>query len=448
MVPVPVATGDIVLALLILWATTGLTFIHLGVLAVRAGSRRFRRRAPSQETEELADLSLTFIVPVYNDALTVGQTLESILRQSVPPERIIVVNDGSTDGTRDVLGGFTSRGVDIIDLPKNLGKTHALDAALRLVSTDLVAITDADSIVHQDYIKHMRQSFGNAEIVAVGGAVESIPHTWVTAARQIEYMLTVRIDRDAETTMNALVVLPGVSTTYRTAILREMGFEFDTIAEDFDMTFRLQKAGKKITMNMKARVYTSDPPTLRAYHKQISRWYTDFWLVMKKHRSVLGKRVFGAVEVPMLVLNATVSSLLYLGLPIYLAVARPQALIAFFASGIAVDTVLVIVTWRVYRRNDVWWAMLSRVPTRFIGRYAYLVAMFRVAVGRPGLAWEKLERRATSDFLGATLITSDISPRDAVSLELSEASPPTAIEASVHDATSATRPTLHSKDYA
>lgn len=398
------AAIQVVLFLLVLWATTGLTFIHLGVLGVRFVARRFRRREVASfdpEAGALPDLSLTFVVPVYNDGMTVGPTIESILRQSVRPQRVLVVNDGSTDDTASVLETFRARGVDVVHLERNMGKTHALDAALKLIDTDLVAITDADSIVHVDYVKEVLGSFRDRELVAVGGAVESIPHTWVTSARQLEYMLTVRVDRDAETAMNALIVLPGVSTTYRTAVLREMGFEFDTIAEDFDLTFRLQKAGKKIGMNLRAKVYTSDPPTLSAYYRQLVRWYTDFWLVLRKHRRVLGKRVFGTVEVPMLVLNATVSSALYLVLPLYMLFFAPQDLILFLGVGMMVDLILIVIAWRAYKRTDVWWALASRIPTRFIGRWAYILAMTRVLLNRPGREWSKLERRRTDAFLAS-----------------------------------------------
>lgn len=393
---------DLAVLLLVLWATTGLTFIHLVVIGARTLRRAFgpRRASPSPEADApRPDLSLTFVVPVYNDGLTVGPCIESLLSQSVKPDRILVVNDGSTDDTRRVLDGYLDRGVTVLHLETNRGKSRAIEEALRHVDTDLVAVTDADSIVDHDYVKHIASSFADPEVVAAGGAVESIPHTWITAARQIEYMITVNVDRNAEHTMNSLVVLPGVSSTYRTAVLREMGFDHDTIAEDFDLTFRLQRAGRKLAMNLRAKVYTSDPPTLSSYRKQLLRWYTDFWLVLKKHRAVLGKRVFGTVEVPMLVLNAVASSVLYLVLPVVFLFTDPRHLVTYLAVGAALDLVLVVIAWRAYRRTDVWWSLLSRTPTRIIARTAFLTAMVRVLVGRPGTAWEKLERRGTAKFL-------------------------------------------------
>ncbi|HWG91109.1 MAG TPA: glycosyltransferase [Candidatus Thermoplasmatota archaeon] len=401
---------DLIVYALILWATTGLTLIHLGVLSVqgtRAAFRylsgRSRRVEPTPVEEEegpLPDLSFAFLVAVYNDALTIGPCIDSLLSQSVRPAQVVVVNDGSTDETAQVLEQYRSKGVTIVTMPRNSGKSHALEAALPYVTTDLVAITDADSLVDRDYVRQMLLAFGrNPDLKAIGGAVESIPHTWITAARQVDYMLTVGINRNAEHHMNTLVVLPGVSSTYRTTILKQMGYDHDTIAEDFDLTFRMHKAGHKIGFNLKAKVYTSDPPTLKSYYRQMRRWNMDFWMVVKKHRDVLGKRAFGTVEVPLILLNTTLSSVLFLGLPVYFALYEPHRLWTFLIIGTVIDTALVVLAHKLYKRTDVYWSLLSRYPTRVAARWSFLVAMTRVLSGRPGMEWGKLERRRTDAFL-------------------------------------------------
>jgi len=387
------------LGVLVLLATSGLTLFHLLVVAIVASVRKLRRRAQPQPRPPEKPLKLAFVVAVYNDALTIGPCIDSILAQSRRPDQIIVVDDASTDGTFEVLKKYRPKGVQVVRMEANGGKTRALEKALTLVRTDLVAVTDADSIVHRDYVKEIIPSFHDRKVAAVGGAVESIPHTWVTAARQVEYLITLKVDRKAEDAMGTLIVLPGVSSTYRVSVLRKLGFEHDTIAEDFDLTFRMQKAGLKLAMNPRALVYTSDPPTLKAYHRQLTRWYTDLWITVRKHRSMWGKKLFGAVEVPWLALNMVAYSLFVIGFPIYLLVVNPRALPGFFFWEFVADAGFALVAFAVYRRRDVLWSVVSRFPTRIIARWVTLTTLARVLVGRPGMAWTKLERRRTDAFL-------------------------------------------------
>lgn len=109
----------------------------------------------------------------------------------------------------------------------------------------------------------------------------------------------------------------------------------------------------------------------------------------------------------MLVLNTALSSLLYLVLPIYFLFADPGWLMRMALVSLALDTALVILAARVYRRHDVWWSLASRIPTRLVGRYAYVLAMTRVLLNRPGKAWDKLERRGTAGFLASSHARSD-----------------------------------------
>lgn len=417
----PITGRDLLVDFLILWAVMGQTMLHVLVVIpgfVRGIYRTVRPLAdspPYVPNDDFAgehsggsatdlpmapgpELTVSFIVPVYNDGATARTTIESILAQSVPPREIIVVDDGSTDGTAEILDAFRDRGVRVVHLPANGGKSRAIEAGLQLATSDLVAFTDADSIVHVDYVKEIVRSFDDPRIVAAGGSVESIPHTWITATRQVEYMLTIHLDRRAQSEIDTIFVLPGVSTTYKRDVLLRLGFEHDTIGEDLDLTFRLHKLGYRSVMNLRAKVYTSDPPTLRAYARQLRRWYTDIWICAKKHRDVLGHRAFGAVELPLAMANATIASFLFLAIPLWALLFDRSKLLDFLLWGTLLDVALVGIAGYVSKRNDVWWALLSRYPTRVIARFTFLWAGIRVLAGRPGMEWDKLDRRSTEAF--------------------------------------------------
>lgn len=403
----PLTGTDLVVLMLIVWATTGLTVIHLAVIFGRTVVRACTPKRVRERREEAAaasePLRLTFVIPVHNEEATVSATLESILAQSERADSIIVVNDGSTDGTARVLDSFRPRGITVVTMETNGGRSRALEAGLAHVNTELVAFTDADSIVHEDYVKEIKKSFRDPEVVAAAGAVQSIPHTWVTAARQVEYMLTFNINHNAETTMGSMMVLSGASSTYRTGILRRLGWEHYSPAEDMDVTWRLHKEGRKLVLNRRAIVFTSDPPTLAAYSKQIFRWYTGFWAVFRRHVSLFGKGMFGAVEMPMVVLNMTASSILFVTVPFYLVANASYQLLWFFGIGTALDIAIVVIAVRVYDRKDLWWSALSRTPTRMICKLAWVVTMVRVMlIGyRPGNRYAAIPRLSTDGFAAA-----------------------------------------------
>lgn len=395
-------TGSFVLWFLMIWAITGYTIIHAGVLAWRY-ARSIARKLPAPPSFPAGVRpTLGIVVPAFNEAMTIAATLESLLEQSERPERIVVVDDKSTDETLQVLMLFDCKGVIVVKQPENGGKARAVEAGIRVLDTDLVMMTDADSIVDRDYVKCIKEPFADPEVVATCGHVESIPHTWVTAARQVEYMIYLDFDRAAQDEMGAIFVLPGVSTTYRRDVLLRYGFEHDTIGEDLDLTFRLHGDRAKFVTCRSAKVYTSDPPTFAAYKKQLHRWNTDLWLCAKKHKRLFGKGTFGVVELPLTVVNGICSSILFLTLPFYLFAFNRPALLHYFLVGTAIDVVFILVTSVVYRRLDVWWTLLSRYPTRVIARYVYLKTLVQVILGKHDMRWNKLDRRSINRALAAS----------------------------------------------
>jgi len=90
---------------------------------------------------------LSIIVPVYNEAATVAMVIDRLLRIELPIDReILVVNDGSTDGTRDVLARLdgTSPGLRVFHNPRNQGKGAAVRLGISHASGSILAIQDAD----------------------------------------------------------------------------------------------------------------------------------------------------------------------------------------------------------------------------------------------------------------------------------------------------------------
>ncbi|CAG0941402.1 partial heptose III glucuronosyltransferase, partial [Anaerolineae bacterium] len=94
---------------------------------------------------------LSVVIPVYNGEKFIGRALESVFSQTVPPDEIIVVNDGSRDGTAQKLAEFGDR-IQVISIP-NGGVANARNVGLKACTGDLIALLDADDIWYPDKLE-------------------------------------------------------------------------------------------------------------------------------------------------------------------------------------------------------------------------------------------------------------------------------------------------------
>lgn len=101
---------------------------------------------------------VTVIIPVFNGARYLGETIESVLAQTHPPSQVIVVDDGSTDESAQVASGFDRR-VDVVRQP-NAGQPAALNAGVALATGDLVAFLDADDLWEPEKTQRQVARFG------------------------------------------------------------------------------------------------------------------------------------------------------------------------------------------------------------------------------------------------------------------------------------------------
>ena len=111
---------------------------------------------------------VSILVPAYNAERYVGAAVESALTQTYPDVEVVVVNDGSTDGTRDVLTAYEARGVRVIDQP-NAGQCAAANRAFRECRGELVKFFDADDVLHPEHVALQVERLGDRrDAVAMG----------------------------------------------------------------------------------------------------------------------------------------------------------------------------------------------------------------------------------------------------------------------------------------
>ncbi len=250
---------------------------------------------------------ISIIVPSYNEAKTLGQTVDSLLKLDYPKEHldIILVNDGSTDGTAAIADAYTSNAHVRVLHKENGGKHTALNAGIAIATGEYVACLDADSFASTGALREIISHFDDLQIGAVTASMSiHRPRAILERVQQAEYLIGILL-RHILSTMNGLHVTPGPFTVYRRNVFKEIGdFRSAHNTEDMEIALRMQKAGWKIQNAPRARVYTKAPKEFRALLKQRVRWTTGFIRNSVDYRELFGNPKHGALGMIVLPLGA------------------------------------------------------------------------------------------------------------------------------------------------
>ena len=259
--------------------------------------------------------TVTLIVPAYNEEKVIGRTLQSAIESDYPNLRIIVVDDGSTDNTANVV---EKRFHDVANLTlvrqANGGKWSAIDHAIELADSSIICILDADSLIERHAVSHIVQPFKDSRVGAVAGTVEiGNPRNLLTAFQTLEYMYTQQVMRRAYEVFDGIIVVPGAIGAWRTSAVVEAGLvSGDTITEDADLTIAVHRAGYKVRYQEAAKSYTEAPVRIRDFLRQRFRWTFGMIQVSWKHKATVPElRPVGFISMVDAIWYALVTSLIY-----------------------------------------------------------------------------------------------------------------------------------------
>ena len=234
---------------------------------------RHGRKVEERVTKRLTHYpTVTILIPAYNEEDVIEDTLQSVLSIDYPREKleIIVVNDGSTDRTREILRKYEDR-VRVLDKP-NGGKADALNFGLRYAKGEFLAVLDSDMRVPPDVLKRVLPYFDEPNVAAV--TVTVLPRNtenMLERMQLIEYHV-IAVFRKLLEAINGVYVTPGFAV-YRTDVIRKLGgWDTRNLTEDIEIAWRLLFHGYKVRMARDVRVYTVVPSSLRKFWKQRTRW--------------------------------------------------------------------------------------------------------------------------------------------------------------------------------
>lgn len=304
---------------------------------------------------ELSDLALrdllerevyrpvSILVPAHDEERTIVASVRSFLALQYPRFEVIVVSDGSTDGTMDrlieafalvedprvwartlptrpvrrVLRSLRHPNLIVVD-KENGGKSDALNAAINLARYPLIAPVDADSVLDGQAILRASRIFVEDEtVLAVGGTVRPlngatfrggrpvsmrVPRGWLERLQIVEYARAFFLGRTGWTRLGTVLIISGAFGLFRRdAVVRVGGFWTGTVGEDMELVMRLHREYRRAGLPYRIVVapdpicWTEVPSDLATLRRQRNRWHRGLWTNLWRHRGMLLNPRYGRI---------------------------------------------------------------------------------------------------------------------------------------------------------
>lgn len=328
MMPAEVSSGLTSALILMQWGflayfiCLNVVYLTLNFIAMFAILRHAREHGASFRVKNFASYQppVSILVPAYNEERTILTTVRSLLRLSYPNFEIVIVNDGSTDNTLQLVvkefglvefpEAYRSRlhtepvkrifasphngRVRVVD-KQNGGKADALNAGINTARYPLFCAVDADCILQEDSLARVVQPFlEDSTVIATGGVIRivngckvqnglmsevDLPNKMLPLVQTVEYLRAFLFGRLGWSPINALLIISGAfGVFYKERVIAAGGYKSGLIGEDMEMVVRLhdrmrkEKRPYKIAFVPDPICWTEVPSDLRSLYNQRVRW--------------------------------------------------------------------------------------------------------------------------------------------------------------------------------
>ncbi|MEU7582735.1 glycosyltransferase [Streptomyces sp. NPDC041068] len=400
-------TDGLVIALAVIGV---LVFTRFGLMLLLSAvhARRVRRRGFGWGQSVTEPVSV--LVPAYNEAKCIEATVRSLMASDHPIE-VVVIDDGSSDGTARIVEGLRLPNVRVVR-QQNAGKPAALNRGIANARFDIIVMMDGDTVFEQSTVRELVQPFGDPRVGAVAGnAKVGNRDSLIGAWQHIEYVMGFNLDRRMYDMLRCMPTIPGaVGAFRRSALERVGGMSDDTLAEDTDITMALHRDGWRVVYAEKARAWTEAPESVQQLWSQRYRWsYGTMQAIWKHRRAAVEKGPsgrFGRVGLPLVSLFMVLAPLLAPLIDVFLlyglVFGPTQKTIAAWLGVLAVQAVCAAYAFRLDRERMT--HLISLPLQQILYRqlmYVVLLQSWITALTGGRLRWQKLRRTGVVEAPGS-----------------------------------------------
>ena len=324
-----------------------LSFLALIITAGFQFRRYLRMRDASVDTlgGELA-LGVSVVMPAHNEAASIVTATTAMLSLRYPRHEVIVVDDGSTDGTFEVM----REAFDLVQVPRqmpsdipvraeihgihvprdghtrlvvlqkaNSGKCEAINAGVNIAVEPLVAFIDSDSILEPDALLRVSKPFTDdpTRMVATGGTIRAVngsrvlsgrlvrlamPTEWIARIQVVEYLRAFLVGRTGWSRLGMLILISGAFGMFRRDVVVETGgLDSSSIGEDFELVLRIHRKmmdeGRDYAVEFVPEpvCWTEVPSSYAVLARQRRRWHRGLWETLWAYRGMMFRKKYGRI---------------------------------------------------------------------------------------------------------------------------------------------------------
>lgn len=223
---------------------------------------------------------VSVIIPVFNGASGLTNTVLSLHRQHANIVEIVIVNDGSTDGTLEIARALCAKGLvtRVLHHPLRTGKSAAINHAARFASGELIVVVDSDTVIEgRDSMALLATAFADPAVAAASGniRVRNTGESLWTAFQGLEYLASITVGRSFLDIFDSVACCSGAFSMFRLSTFRAAGGMSVGPGEDLEITLRLRRLGFDVRFIPSATASTRVPATLSRLVRQRLRWDRD-----------------------------------------------------------------------------------------------------------------------------------------------------------------------------